>query len=277
MTKASFLKKVLPLSLVAALALSLTLLVGCSGGGEDKTIKVAATPSPHAEILNDAVKPILEEQGYTLEVQEFNDYVQPNTATEDGEVDANYFQHQPYLDSFNEEKGTNLVSVATIHYEPMCIYPGKTTDLNALPDGATVAVPNDTTNEARALLLLEQAGLITVDPDAGINATPNDITSNPKNLNIEELEAASIPTMVSDVDLAVINGNFAVGAGLDLTNALATESADSLAAQTYGNVLVVKEDNQDSEKIQALKDALLSDEVRDYINNTYNGAVLPVF
>lgn len=277
MTKTSLVKKVLSLSLVAVFALCLTVLVGCSGGGEDKTIKVAATPSPHAEILNDAVKPILEEQGYTLEVQEFNDYVQPNTATEDGEVDANYFQHQPYLDSFNEEKGTHLVSVATVHYEPMCIYPGKTTDLSAVPDGATVAVPNDTTNEARALLLLQDAGLITLNPDAGINATKNDITENPKNLDIKELEAASIPTMVNDVDIAVVNGNFAVGAGLDMANALATESADSLAAQTYGNVLVVKDGNQDSEKIQALKNALMSDQVRDYINSTYNGAVLPLF
>lgn len=277
MTKTSLVKKVLSLSLVAVFALCLTVLAGCSGGGEDKTIKVAATPSPHAEILNDAVKPILEEQGYTLEVQEFNDYVQPNTATEDGEVDANYFQHQPYLDSFNEEKGTHLVSVATVHYEPMCIYPGKTTDLSAVPDGATVAVPNDTTNEARALLLLQDAGLITLNPDAGINATKNDITENPRNLDIKELEAASIPTMVNDVDIAVVNGNFAVGAGLDMANALATESADSLAAQTYGNVLVVKDGNQDSEKIQALKNALMSDQVRDYINSTYNGAVLPLF
>lgn len=265
--------------LLAVLALTAATLTGCSSNSssEDKTITVAASPSPHAQILNDAVAPILEKEGYTLEVKEFTDYIQPNTVTESGEVDANYFQHQPYLDSFNEEQGTHLVSVEPVHYEPMCIFAGKTASLDALPEGATIAVPNDTTNEARALLLLEQEGLIEVDPNAGVTATPNDITSNPKNLQFKELEAAVVPTVLSDVDVAVVNGNYAQSAGLKISDALAHEAQDSLAAQTYANVLVVKDGNQDSDKTKALAEALHSDEVRDYINNTFDGAVLPVF
>ena len=241
------------------------------------TLKVAASPTPHAEILNVA-KEVLAEQGIDLEVVEFSDYVQPNLVTESGEVDANYFQHTPYLDSFNEENGTHLVSVGAVHYEPFGIYPGKSDDLANIADGATIAVPNDTTNEARALLLLQQEGLIKLADGAGITATAKDIVENPKNLLIKELEAANIPNALKDVDIACINGNYAQAAGLSVEkDALAVEATDSLAAETYANVLVVKDGNQDSEKIQALAKALKSDAVRDFINKTYEGAVVPVF
>ena len=241
------------------------------------TLKVAASPTPHAEILNVA-KDILAEQGITLEVVEFSDYVQPNLVTESGEVDANYFQHTPYLESFNEENGTHLVSVGAIHYEPFGIYPGKSNDLANIADGATIAVPNDTTNEARALQLLAAQGLITVRDGAGLTATVNDITENPHNLQIEEIEAAQLPRTVQDVDFAVINGNFAMEAGFSVgKDALATEDASSEAAQTYANVLVVKEGNENNPAIQALLKALQSDEVKNYIDQTYDGAVVAIF
>ena len=263
-------------AVVAALALSLLALTGCSGGGsssEDKTITIAAVPTPHAEILNDVVKPALEKEGYTLEVKEFTDYVLPNTATEQEEVDANYFQHKPYLDNFNEEQGTDVVGV---HYEPFGLYSTKYTDLSEIPNGAKVAVPNDATNEARALLLLEENGLIELNDDAGVTATKADITSNPKNLEIVEIEAATVPTVIDDVALAGINANYALEGDL-IDKALVKETSDSLAAQTYANLLVVKDGNQDKEKIKALAKALTSDEVRDYINENYSGAVLTVF
>ncbi|PLS26192.1 MetQ/NlpA family ABC transporter substrate-binding protein [Bifidobacterium parmae] len=245
---------------------------------DDKTITVAASPTPHAEILNKAVKPLVEKDGYKLEVKEFTDYVQPNTATEDGEVDANYFQHKPYLDNFNKEKGTHLVSVETVHFEPFGLYPGKTKSLDALQDGAVVAVPNDATNEARALLLLQDAGLIKLKNPEDINATPKDITSNPKNLQFKELEAAVVPTVINDVDIAALNGNYAIQAGFDVTkDALQIEKADGLAAKTYANILVVKEGNENTAKTKELKKALNSSEVRDYINKNYKGAVVPVF
>ena len=241
------------------------------------TLKVAASPTPHAEILN-AAKDILAEQGITLEVVEFSDYVQPNLVTESGEVDANYFQHTPYLDSFNEENGTHLVSVGAVHYEPFGIYPGKSDDLANIADGATIAVPNDTTNEARALQLLAAQGLITVRDGAGLTATINDITDNPHNLQIKEIEAAQLPRTVQDVDFAVINGNYAMEAGFSVgTDALAIEDASSEAAQTYANVLVVKEGNENNPAIQALYAALTSDTIKDFINNTYDGAVVPIF
>ena len=241
------------------------------------TLKVAASPTPHAEILN-AAKDILAEQGITLEVVEFSDYVQPNLVTESGEVDANYFQHGPYLESFNEENGTHLVSVGAIHYEPFGIYPGKSSDLDNIADGAVIAVPNDTTNEARALQLLAAQGIITVRDGAGLTATVNDIEENPHNVKIEEIEAAQLPRTVADVDFAVINGNYAMEAGFTVgTDALAIEDASSEAAQTYANVLVVKEGNENNPAIQALLAALTSDTVKDYINNTYDGAVVPIF
>ena len=241
------------------------------------TLKVAASPTPHAEILNVA-KEVLAEQGIDLEVVEFSDYVQPNLVTENGEVDANYFQHTPYLDSFNEENGTHLVSVGAVHYEPFGIYPGKSSDLANIADGATIAVPNDTTNEARALQLLAAQGLITVRDGAGLTATVNDITENPHNVKIEEIEAAQLPRTVQDVDFAVINGNYAIEAGFSVgKDALATEDASSEAAQTYANVLVVKEGNENDPAIQALYAALTSDTIKDFINNTYDGAVVPIF
>ena len=241
------------------------------------TLKVAASPVPHAEILGVA-KDILAEQGITLEIIEYTDYVQPNMVTESGEVDANYFQHTPYLDSFNAENGTHLVSVGAIHYEPFGIYPGKSDDLANIADGATIAVPNDTTNEARALQLLAAQGIITVREGAGLTATVNDIEENPHNVKIQEIEAAQLPRTVQDVDFAVINGNFAMEAGFSVgKDALATEDASSEAAQTYANVLVVKEGNENSPAIQALLAALQSDKVRDYINETFDGAVVPIF
>ena len=238
---------------------------------------VAASPTPHAEILGVA-KEILAEQGITLDIKEFSDYVQPNLVTENGEVDANYFQHTPYLDSFNAENGTHLVSVGAIHYEPFGIYPGKSNDLANIADGATIAVPNDTTNEARALQLLAAQGIITVRDGAGLTATVNDIEENPHNVKIQEIEAAQLPRTVQDVDFAVINGNYAIEAGFSVgKDALATEDVSSEAAQTYANVLVVKEGNENDPAIQALLAALQSDKVRDYINETYDGAVVPIF
>ena len=238
---------------------------------------VAASPTPHAEIL-EVAKDILAEQGITLEIKEFSDYVQPNLVTENGEVDANYFQHTPYLDSFNAENGTHLVSVGAIHYEPFGVYPGKSDDLANIADGATIAVPNDTTNAARALQLLAAQGIITVREGAGLTATVNDIEENPHNVKIQEIEAAQLPRTVQDVDFAVINGNYAMEAGFSVgKDALATEDASSEAAQTYANILVVKEGNENSPAIQALLAALQSDKVRDYINETYDGAVVPIF
>lgn len=241
------------------------------------TIRVAASPTPHAEILNVA-KEILAGQGVTLEVVEFSDYVQPNMVTESGEVDANYFQHQQYLDAFNEENGTHLVSVGAIHYEPFGIYPGKSSSLDEIADGAVIAVPNDTTNEARALQLLAAQGIITIRDGAGLTATINDITENPHNVQIEELEAAQLPRTLADVDYAVINGNYALEAGFTAgEDALATEDAASEAAQTYANVLVVEEGRENDPAIQALLAALESQEVKDFIEQTYNGAVVPLF
>ena len=284
MTKALSKKSlaVLATCLLAALLATLA-FTGCSSDSgtseesEDKTITVAASPTPHAEILNNAVAPILEEEGYTLEVKEFTDYVQPNTVTEAGEVDANYFQHRPYLENFNEEQGTHLVEVAGVHFEPMGIFSSSVKSLDDVAEGAVVAVPNDATNEARALLLLEQEGLIEVDDEAGINATINDITSNPKNLEFEELEAANLPNVLEDVSIAVINGNYALAADFTMDDALAVEANDSLAADTYTNVIVVKDGNQDSEKIKALAEACNSDEVSDYITDNYQGSVVAVF
>lgn len=248
-----------------------------SSAGTTVTLRVAASPTPHAQILAQ-VKDVLAKEGINLVVTEYDDYVVPNTAVEEGDEDVNYFQHQPYLDQFNKENGTHLVSVAKIHYEPMGIYPGKCKSLDQLSDGATIAVPNDVTNEARSLQLLAAQGLITLKDGAGLNATTNDIVKNPKNLKFKELEAAMIPNTVSEVDLSVINSNYALQAGLNpSTDALASEAADSEAAQTYANILVVKEGHENDPAVQALVKALQSDAVRDYINNTFKGAVVPVF
>lgn len=248
-----------------------------AANGETITLTVGATPNPHAEILAQ-VKDDLAAEGIDLVVKEYSDYVVPNTAVEEGDLDANYFQHTPYMEKSNEEKGTHLVSVGKIHYEPMGIYPGTTKTLEELPDGATIAVPNDTTNEARALQLLAAQGLIELKEDAGLNATPNDITSNPKNLQFKELEAAMLPQTASEVDLSVINSNFAMEGGMNpATDALASEDADSEAAQTFANIIAVKEGHENDPAIQALVKALQSDKVKEYIEKTYSGAVVAVF
>ena len=239
------------------------------------TITVAASPTPHAEILAQAAK-ILAGQGWTLEVTEFEDYVQPNLVVEGGDIDANYFQHVPYLDNFNEENGTSLVSVAGIHYEPFGIYPGTKADLAALSDGDVIAVPNDTTNEARALLLLQDNGIIKLKDGAGLLATVNDIEENPHNIKIQELEAAQVSRVKDEVAFVVLNGNYALGAGFSVAHdAVAFETSDSVAAQTYVNVLVVKEGNENNEGILALAQVLKSQEIKQYIRDTYDGAVVP--
>ena len=239
------------------------------------TITVAASPTPHAEILEQA-KPILAEQGWDLEVTEFEDYVQPNMVVESGEFDANYFQHIPYLDSFNEEQGTHLVNAGGIHYEPFGIYPGTKSDLSTLESGDVIAVPNDTTNEARALLLLQDNGILTLQDGVGLEATVRDIVDNPYDITIQELEAAQVPRVKDEVAFAVMNGNYAMEAGFSVSkDAVAYEQSDSEAAQTYVNVIAVKEGNENSEGIKALVDVLKSDAIKDYINSTYDGGVIP--
>ena len=247
----------------------------CAFADDLETITVAATAAPHAEILEEA-KALLEEKGYDLQVEVFSDYVLPNEVVESGEMDANYFQHINYLNSFNEEQGTHLVNAGEIHYEPFGIYAGQKETLEDIEDGDTVAVPNDTTNEARALLLLEAQGWITLDPDAGITATPEDITDNPYNLEIEPFEAAQVARHIDEVSYVVLNGNYALEAGLNAgTDALAVESADSDAIAQYVNVIAVKEGNENEEKIQALVEVLKSDEIKEFIEKEYSGAVVP--
>lgn len=261
------------LALIAAAALGVSALAGC-GGKDDKVIKVAASAVPHAELLEQA-RPILEKQGYTLEVQIFNDYVQPNKVVEAGDFDANYFQHIPYLEEFNQKQRTHLVNAGGIHYEPFGLYPGKEADLANI-EGATIAVPNDTTNEARALLLLQDNGYIKLKEGVGLTATAVDIVENPYNIELVELEAAQIPRTLPDVSFAIMNGNYAMEAGYSVAgDSLAYESADSEAASTYVNVIAVKEGNENSAKIQALVSALKSDEVQQYIYDNYNGGVIP--
>ena len=251
---------------------------GSSENGEnaDKltTITVAASATPHAEILEQA-KPILLEQGYDLQITVFDDYVQPNNVVESGEFDANYFQHIPYLNQFNEDNGTHLVNAGGIHYEPFGIYPGQKSDLATLEAGDVIAVPNDTTNEARALLLLQANGIITLKDGVGLEATVNDIAENPYDVKIQELEAAQVPRVREEVAFVVLNGNYALQSGLSVAkDAIAYETTDSEAAQTYVNIIAVKEGNENSEKIQALVKVLTSDEIRQYIADTYDGAVI---
>ena len=251
-------------------------VVAASETTESKgTITVAASPTPHAEILAQAAK-LLADQGWTLEVTEFEDYIQPNLVVDGGDIDANYFQHVPYLDDFNAENGTSLVSVAGIHYEPFGIYPGTKADLAELTDGDVIAVPNDTTNEARALLLLQDNGIITLKQGADLKATVKDIEENPYNINIQELEAAQVSRVKDEVAFVVLNGNYALEAGFSVAHdAVAYESSDSVAAQTYVNVLVVKEGNENKEGILALAEVLKSQEIKQYIIDTYDGAVVP--
>ena len=267
-------KKIIAIALVLVMALS---LAACGGTADEKTITIAASATPHAEILAVA-KEVLAADGWTLEIVEYADYVVPNTVVDDGEMDANSFQHQPYLETFNAENGTKLVSVAAIHYEPFGIYTGTKDSLDGLEEGDKVAVPNDGSNRARALLLLEAEGLITLKEGVGMEATVLDIVENPISLEIVEMEAAQIAGVRDSVALAVINGNYALLAGLNVSkDAIASEDAASVSAQTYANILVVKEGNETTEKTEALKAALFSEEVKTFINETYSGAVVPIF
>lgn len=290
-------KKILALTLSAILCLGLLAGCGTEGGtaatdpaseptsgatntpsGELETITVGASSTPHAEIL-DAVRGELEALGYDLEVVVFNDYVQPNTALADGDLDANYFQHEPYLTTFNSERGTDLVSAGAIHYEPMGIYPGTKSSLDDIAEGDTIAIPNDGSNETRALLLLQDLGYITLADgiDASSNATIEAIVDNPLNLEITEMNAENIPHILADVAFGIINGNYALQADLTGDDALASESADSDAAQTYANIVACRNGDENSDKIQALITALTSETCREYIESTYNGAVVPIF
>ena len=267
------------LATILASVLALGVLAGCGGtdaaSGDDKVITVGASSTPHAEILEQA-KPILAEQGYTLEITVFDDYVIPNEVVESGEMDANYFQHIPYLESFNVEKGTHLVNAGGIHYEPFGIYPGQKASLADIAEGDVIAVPNDTTNEARALLLLEANGLLTLKKDAGLTATINDITENPYNLTFQELAAEQVARVKDEVAFIVLNGNYALQAGFSVAkDAIAYETSDSTAAQTYVNVIAVKEGNENNADIKALIAVLTSDTIKEYINNTYDGSVIP--
>lgn len=268
-------KKLLAVVLTGAFVVSALAGCGKSTSADDKVIKVAASATPHAEILEQA-KPLLEAKGYDLQVTVFDDYVQPNEVVESGDFDANYFQHIPYLENFNEEQGTHLVNAGGIHYEPFGIYPGTKSSLDDIAEGDTIAVPNDTTNEARALLLLQDNGILKLKDGAGLTATVLDIEENPYNVEILELEAAQVPRVKDEVAYVVLNGNYALDAGFSVAkDALSYEKSDSDAAKTYVNIIAVKEGNENSEKIQALVAALKSDTIRQYINDTYDGAVVP--
>lgn len=260
-----------------AVLLTVSALTGCGSSRDsgDKIIKVAASATPHAEIL-EQVRTILSEEGWNLQVTVFDDYIMPNNVVESGEFDANYFQHIPYLESFNGEQGTHLVNAGGIHYEPFGIYQGTKSDLTELESGDTIAVPNDTTNEARALLLLQDNGVITLKEGVGLEATVKDIVENPYQITIKELEAAQISRVREEVAFVVLNGNYALQAGLSVAqDAVKYETSDSEAAQTYVNVVAVKAGNENTDKIKALVGALKSDAVKEYINNTYDGAVIP--
>lgn len=241
---------------------------------DSKTIRVGATAVPHAEMLALVVDDMAS-LGYTLEITEFTDYITPNTAVEDDQLDANFFQHIPYLETFNQEHGTHLVNAGGIHIEPMALYSKKYSKVEDIPAGATIAIPNDTTNEGRALLLLESAGLIELNDAVGISATPLDITSNPNGYKFVEIEAASLPRTIEDVDAAVINGNYAIPAGFSARNdGLVVEGADS----PYVNIIAVKEGNENNEAVKALVKCLQSQEVKDWVSENYpNGEVVVVF
>ncbi len=261
--------------LAAALVFSLCLLTGCGSKDDETTIKVAASPSPHAEVLNQ-VSDALAEDGWTLEVIEFEDYVKPNQALTDGDVDANYFQHVPYLDQYNEENETDLVSAFQVHYEAMGIYKGTKEAIKDLKSGDKIGVPNDVTNEARALQLLEANGVIELKDGTGLNATKADIVSNPYDVEIVELDAAIIPNSLPDLALAVVNANYAIGADI-IDSAITFEASDSAAAQTYANIVACRKGEENSEKIEALKKAVQSETVQKYLKETYGGVIQTVF
>lgn len=273
-------------TLIASAALLATsALAACAGSGTkgsdesgSSTLTVAASPSPHAEILNDFAAPILAEQGITLDVREYTDYILPNQDTTSGEVDCNYFQHLNYLSNYNEENGTDLVSVGKIHFEPMGVFAGRSSDLANIADGATIAIPNDATNEGRALLLLQDQGVIRLSDDAGITATPNDIVNNPHNVKFVEQEAAVLPSTLADADFSVINGNYAIDAGLTLADAVAQESADSdVIKNEYANVIVTTPDKAEDSRITALVAALTTDDFKAYLADTFGDAVQAAF
>lgn len=260
-----------------ALILTLALVLCAANAFALEKVTIAATPVPHVVIL-EFIAPFMEELGYELDIKTFTDYVLPNQVVESGEIDANYFQHTAYLFDFNEKNGTHLVPVIPVHFEPMGVFKGKCDSLENLKDGATIGVPNDTSNEYRALALLQQLGLITLDPEAGVSAGKVDIIDNPKNLKIEEIEAAQLPRMLQDFDLAVINGNYALDADLKPTkDGLFVESADSEFATLYANIVAVRPADLDSDWVKALHTALTTKEAYDYMINTYEGGVIPTF
>ena len=265
------------LALILAAVLCTIALVSC-GAADANTITVAASSTPHAEILEQC-KPLLEEQGYTLVIRVMSDYITPNTATDSGDVDANYFQHQPYLDSFNAENGTKLNTVVKVHYEPLGIYAGTVSSLDALTDGAIVTIPNDPTNGARALLLLEANGLITLKEGVGINATVNDITEKAIDIEFYEIEAAQLPRVRMDVAMAVINGNYAIESGLSMNDALFVERTDDEVGIAYTNYIVVRPEDAEAEWVEVLREVICSEEVANYINTNeeYAGGVIPSF
>lgn len=275
------------LSLALATILTAGLVTGCGSSAsssnqsssqdntQKKTITVAASQTPHSEILAEAAK-ILEKQGYELKVTVFDDYVQPNNVVESGEFNANYMEHVPYMEQFNKENGTHIVNAGGIHYEPFGIYPGTKKKLDDLAEGDTIAIPNDTTNEARALLLLQDNGLLTLKDGAGLTATINDIKENPKKLKFQELEAAQVAKVKDEVAFVVLNGNYALEAGYSVSkDSIAYEKADSEAAKTYVNIIGVKEGNENSDGIKALVKVLKSDDIKKFINDKYDGAVIP--
>ena len=276
--KKNLFKRGILITLLAIAALAV-LLTGCgssnSSDNEDTTIRVGASITPHSEILNEA-KPILAEEGINLEVVEIEDVITPNTGVAEGTLDANFFQHQPYLDDFNSQNGTNLVSIGAVHYEPLGIYSEKLTSLSDIEDGAQIAVPNNVTNEARALLLLEQEGVITLKAGAGIEATVNDIEDNPHHIEIVEVDPSQLANSLKDVTAAVINGNYALEGGLSISDALAVEADDSVAAKTYENIVVTTEENKDNPALLRLVEVLQSNEIKDFINSNYKGAVVPI-
>lgn len=268
-------KKILGVLLSGVLVVATLTGCGAVDNKKDSVIKIAASSTPHGEILEQA-KPLLEKEGYSLEITIFDDYVQPMTVVESGEFDANYAVHNPYLESFNEEQGTHLTNAGGIHYEPFGIYPGQKKSLDDIEDGDTIAVPNDTTNEARALLLLQDNGVITLKDGAGLTATVNDIEENPHNVKIQELEAAQVARVREEVAFVVLNGNYALESGLSVAkDSIAYETSDSEAAKTYVNIICVKEGHENDEAIKALVKVLQSDEIRNFINETYDGAVVP--
>lgn len=265
-------------SLLATLALAAAgSLAACGAEGhahEHGTLRIGASPSPHAEILNDFAAPRLEERGITLDVVEYTDYLKPNEDAISGELDANYFQHINYLNNYNEENGSDLVNVGAIHYEPFGIFPGRSSDLDDIAEGATISVPNDPTNEGRALLLLQDLGLITIDEAAGVTATANDITDNPHGIEIVEQEAAVLPSTLADVDFAIINGNYAIDAGLSLADAVATENADSTAVrEQYVNIIATRPELEDDECVAALVEVLKGDDFAAYLQETFGDSV----